>query len=67
MTTLFKSVLGAFAAVFATISAFAATVVTTEADLKTALAAGGEVALGADIQLSEALNATADISLDLSG
>ena len=67
MSTLFKSVLGAFAAVFATITAFAATVVTTEADLKTALAAGGEVALGADIQLSEALNATADISLDLSG
>ena len=51
MTTLFKSVLGAFVAVFATITAFAATEVTTEAALKDALAAGGEVTLGADIEV----------------
>ena len=69
MTTLFKSVLGAFVAVFATITAFAATVVTTEADLKTALAAGGEVALGADIEVKEEIKISSGVTavLDLNG
>ena len=68
MKNMIKSLIAAIGVAFMmTGSAFAATVVTTEAELKAAIAAGGEVALGADIQLSEALNATADISLDLSG
>ena len=63
-----KSLIAAIGvALMMTGSVFAATTVTTEAELKAAVAAGGEITLGADIQLSEALNATADISLDLSG
>ena len=36
-------------------------------ELKTAVAAGGNVALGADIKLTETLNVNADVTLDMAG
>ena len=47
------------------ISAFAATTVTTDADLKSAVAAGGEVTLGGDITLNEKITCADGTVIDL--
>ena len=66
MSKVLKSGLCAFAAIFAAIGAFAANVVTTAAELTTALASGGEVMLGADIADAD-ITISKDTVLDLGG
>ena len=65
-----KSLMAAIGvALLMTGSVFAATTVTTEAELKAAVAAGGEITLGADIAVTEMIAIPADktVTLDLNG
>ena len=70
MKNMIKSLIAAIGvALMMTGSAFAGTTVATEAELKAAVAAGGEITLGADISLAETLSIPtgATVELDLNG
>ena len=70
MKKIVKSLMAAIGvALMMTGSAFAATTVTTEAELKAAVAAGGEITLGADIAVTEMIVVSSGVTatLDLNG
>ena len=70
MKKIVKSLIAAIGvALMMTGSVFAATTVTTEAELKAAVAAGGEITLGADIAVTEmiVIPTGATVELDLNG
>ena len=70
MKKMVKSLIAAIGvALMMTGSVFAGTTVATEADLKTAVAAGGEITLGADIEVKEEIKISSGVTavLDLNG